>query len=365
MALQRKVRGVARPKRRATDSRIYQHDPRLYCLLDQRTSIGRYRNKAAQSQVQRDRRAAVGVASLPVHVVPYQWEDFESFMFRVLERNALQSIPQTLQLLEPHIDEALGVDPTIFWPMLPRRIDRVRHVTFGHQVLAVRHIAWLRSRLCPLCVAERGYGSLDWVLAPLAVCPAHGIYLVDHCACAPSKPLLRTRPAYSLCSCGSDLLDIPTSSASHGAQVLAREVSRQFHQRAGGEIASTFPILATWPAEAQFSDLLDLVILLGCFGLGQFVLVSRFHRAVYSMALIREQFEKAAYILTHWRGGFASALRIAVGPEAARAPTFSRTVSIAKSIAARYVSPLLYDWLIRGRRIATHVRTSTASSGSM
>ncbi|WP_404943849.1 TniQ family protein [Ralstonia solanacearum P673] len=361
MGMERKVRGVARRKRRATDSRIYQHDPRLFCLIGEKMDIGRYQNQAAQSQG--DGRANVGVASLPVHVAPYQWENFESFMFRVLERNALQSIPQTLQLLEPHIGEALGVDPTTFWPMVPRRIDSLRHVTFGHQVLAVRHIAWLRSRLCPLCVAERGYGSLDWMLAPLAVCPAHGVYLVDHCACAPSKPLLRTRPAYSLCSCGSDLLDISTSSASHGARVLAREVSRQFRQRAGGEVASTFPILATWPTEARFSDLLDLVILLGCFGLGQFVLVSRFHRAVYSMAVVREQFEKAAYILTHWRGGFASALRIAVGPEAARAPTFSRTVSIAKSIAARYVSPLLYEWLIRGHRTATYVRTSTASSG--
>ena len=356
MAPASKVRGAARPRRRATDSLLHQHDPEMLCLLYEGMHIGGYRDEEANAQV--DMCAAASAASLPVHVTPHEWEDFESFMFRVLERNALHSIPQTLKLFEPHIGEALRIEATTFWAMVPRRIDPLRRVTLGHQIIGARHVAWLRSRLCPLCVSERGYGSLDWTLAPLAVCPRHGTYLIDHCACSPSKPILRTRAAYSLCPCGSDLREAPTSSASHGAHVLAREVSRQFRQQPRSDIARAFPVLATWPAEARFSDFLDLVILLGCFHLGPLVIVSRFHRAVYSMALIREQFEMAAYILKRWRGGFRSALRIAVGPEAARDPAFPRRAAIAENFVGRFVSPRLLNWLIRGHRAAKRSRVA-------
>lgn len=209
----------------------------------------------------------------PVQVSPYPYESFESFMFRVAECNALGSARVALRALGApsyspwrycykHLSPLLGIAPASLAAMIPTIVSGDLHI-LGHQLLRDRHIVRYASRLCPLCISERGYGSQEWSLAPFAVCAEHGIYLVDRCACSPNRSLSMFRDRYSNCPCGADLCNAAALAASSAAYKLAKEIRRRFRQEPDEQLGSVFPILTTWPEDAQFGDFLDLVICLG------------------------------------------------------------------------------------------------------
>ncbi|OYQ13317.1 hypothetical protein B7R77_08670 [Ralstonia solanacearum K60] len=156
------------------------------------------------------RQWSVPSVAPPVQVSPHPYENFESLIFRVAERNALGSASTAFQALGAHcsrpsrycykhLGRLLGIEPASLAAMLPTVVDGDLHI-LGHQLLRDRHIVRYASRLCPLCVSERGYGALEWSLAPFAVCAEHGVYLVDRCACSPKRSLDMFRHSYFTCT---------------------------------------------------------------------------------------------------------------------------------------------------------------------
>lgn len=294
----------------------------------------------------------------PVHVSPHPQESFESLMFRVVERNALESVSVALQALGAHcprpsrycyqhLSSVLGIEPSSLAPMLPTTIDGDLSI-LGHQLLRDHHLVRHASRICPLCVSERGYGALEWTLAPFAVCADHGVYLVDRCACRPKALLNVYRPGYATCICGADLRNAVVSPASNEAYVLAKEVRRRFRQDRGAQFNSMFPMLATWPEDAQFGDFLDLVICLGSLVRGARALSRDHSHAVYRLERVAVQFESAAHVLSKWRGDIASAIHIASTSVPGSQAISDEKLQVFQARAERYLSPSVYRWLTRG-----------------
>ncbi len=193
-------------------------------------------------------------------------------MFRVAECNAFGSASGAFQALGAHcqrpsrfcykhLSPLLGIEPASLAAMLPTAVDGDLHI-LGHQLLRDRHIVRQASRYCPLCVSERGYGALEWSLAPYAVCAEHGIYLVDRCDCSPRRSLNMFRHRYFTCVCGADLRNAAVLPASPAACKLAKELRRRFRQEPDEQLDSVFPILNAWPEDAHFGDFLDLMICL-------------------------------------------------------------------------------------------------------
>ena len=61
------------------------------------------------------------------------------------------------------------------------------------------------QQVCPQCLAERGYSSEDWDLAPVTTCSIHCTWLIDRCPSC-GKPISLRRPQLFLCgNCNFDL----------------------------------------------------------------------------------------------------------------------------------------------------------------
>lgn len=301
------------------------------------------------------RQWSVPSVAPPVQVSPHPYENFESLIFRVAERNALGSASTAFQALGAHcsrpsrycykhLSRLLGIEPASLAAMLPTVVDGDLHI-LGHQLLRDRHIVRYASRLCPLCVSERGYGALEWSLAPFAVCAEHGVYLVDRCACSPKRSLNMFRRSYFTCRCGADLRNAAVLPASVAACKLAKEVRRRFRQEPDGHLDSVFPILNAWPEGAQFGDFLDLMICLGNLARGPRELSRHLSQAVYRLDRVTAQFENAAHVLSNWRDGFASAFRFANATVYASKATSDAKFRLYRARAKRYLPPLVYRWL--------------------
>ncbi|WP_439671117.1 TniQ family protein [Cupriavidus necator] len=291
----------------------------------------------------------------PVQVSPHPYESFESLLFRVAECNALGTARDALQALGAHcprpsrycykyLSPLLGIEPATLAAMVPTAVDGDLHI-LGHQLLRDRHIVRHASRFCPMCVSERGYGALEWCLAPYAVCAEHGIYLVDRCACSPRRSLNMFRHRYSTCVCGADLRNAAVLPASSAACKLAKEIRRRFRQEPGEQLDSVFPILTKWPEDANFGDFLDLMICLGSLARESRAISCHLRQAVYRLDRVSVQFENAAHLLSSWRGGFASAFRIANPTVYPSRATSDKKFRLLRARAKRYLPPLVYRWL--------------------
>ncbi|UIF86270.1 TniQ family protein [Cupriavidus sp. UYPR2.512] len=292
----------------------------------------------------------------PVQVSPYPYESFESLMFRVAECNALGSargalralgaqFPRPSRYCYKYLSPLLGIEPATLAAIVPTAVDGDLHI-LGHQLLRDRHIVRHASRFCPMCVSERGYGALEWGLAPYAVCAEHGIYLVDRCACNPRRSLnMFFRHRYFTCVCGADLRNAAVVPASSAACKLAKEIRRRFRQEPDQQLDSVFPILNTWPEDAHFGDFLDLMICLGSLARESRAISSHLRQAVYRLDRVTVQFENAADVLSSWRGGFASAFRIANPTVYASRGTSDKKFRLLRARAKRYLPPLVYRWL--------------------
>lgn len=294
----------------------------------------------------------------PVQVSPYPHESFESLLFRVAEYNALGSASTALLALGAHcrnpsrycyrhLSPLLGIEPASLAVMIPTAVDGDLHL-LGNQLLRDRHIVRFATRVCPLCVSERGYGVLEWSLAPLAVCAEHGIYLVDRCACRPGKYLDMFRSSYFTCICGADLRNAAALPASSAACKLAKEVRRRFRQEPDEQLDNVFPMLATWPKDVHFGDFLDLLICLGNLTHSPGVFSLYLH-VVYRLDRVTALFESAAGVLLDWQGDLASAFRIANAPAEERRAISDDKFRLFLAKAKQYLAPSVYRWLMLQR----------------
>jgi hypothetical protein len=153
------------------------------------------------------------------------------------------------------------------------------------------------------------------------------------------------RNRYSTCICGADLRNAAVLPASSAACRLAKEIRRRFRQEPKEKLDSVFPILTTWPEDAQFGDFLDLVICLGNLVRGPGALNRCLNQSVYRLDVVTVLFENAAHVLSNWRGDFASAFRIANATTGASRATLNDKLRLFQAGAKQSLPPLVYRWL--------------------
>lgn len=297
--------------------------------------------------------SAMPAVNLPVHVTPLPGENLDSLIYRAVERNALQSASEMMRALRlpdgkpfsaEHYDQlsaSLGGSNAAIASLVPTEIDE-NTVALGFHHLRRQHLALSTSRICPLCVAEQGYGKLEWSLAPLPVCEAHGTYLIDSCSCSPGVPLKRSRPRYAQCPCGSDLRHGQVILASPAAHALAREVGRLFRKEPRGPSAG----LAALPSGVQLNDLLDLIVVLGNLDGLSGKLSLRMGLPVKRISPVIGQFEKAARLLSGWPDSLLPFLRKVLGLKHANASQLTVRLRRIVEPAGKYLTPALYQWFL-------------------
>lgn len=332
-------------------------------LLEAYEQEQRETRRAAAAQIQRAfERLTMPVVKLLVHTQPYPGENLESFMYRVAERNGLRSVSEIRRVLglpsgkplaakrHHQLSISLGGSFDALASIIPTELDR-NVAMLGKSCLKRQHLALAASRICPICVADQGYGKLAWNLAPLAVCGEHGVYLVDQCPCSPDRQLIDTRSGYTRCSCGRDICEGPARSASPAAAQLAREIERRFfHEFTGAELSPATG-LASLPPETRLNDLLDLVVLLGSLDGKSGGVGPRMARPVVRMDAVAIQFEKAAGALSCWPDGLFPLLRCALGIRHARINKMRAIdkLSALSAVVERHLPSPLYSWFLQGQ----------------
>lgn len=222
--------------------------------------------------------------ALPSHSVPrllirlplHEDESVVSFLQRHAKANRAARMRDLLQLLEQLSGEPIrDANEVVLSRAVLHAVEWLTGLSEG--ALASRHLAplqtshvrsgpriWERSTrldarqaVCPLCLAETGYGRVDWefVLAP--VCRMHGVGLLDTCPSC-GGPLRHGRTAIGACGhCGFDLRQAITQAVPAAALQAATLV-----QRPGmvpmGDRASTAPV-----DEMDLAKLLRLCLLPG------------------------------------------------------------------------------------------------------
>lgn len=209
-----------------------------------------------------------GDDALPRHPIPrllirlplQEDESVVSFLQRHAKANRAARMRDLLQLLEQLSGEPIrDVSDVVLSRAVLHAVEWLTGLSEG--ALASRHLAplqashvrsgpriWERSTrldarqaVCPLCLAETGYGRVDWefVLAP--VCRVHRVALLDTCPSC-GGPLRHGRTTIGACGyCGFDLRQATTQAVPEAALQAATLV-----QRPGmvpmGDRASTAPV---------------------------------------------------------------------------------------------------------------------------
>ena len=309
---------------------------------------------------------------LLVRVAPRPWESLESFAYRAVDLNGLQSLSEiasalrwkpgrALSLERCHqLMNSLGEGYTQLEPMIPTEIDRKTVLLGGHR-LKRGLLALTTSRLCPDCVEQHGYGKAYWSLAPLAACEEHGTYLVDCCACNPDAPLSTTRPGYMQCACGADLRYQPRRHTSSAAQSLAFEIARRYKTDVGTEQDDHESNSSMLPPETTLSELLDLTTFLGSVNPDYANMNLDRTRPVVKLSHVSKRFELAAQALACWPTGVFPLLRFAYSQQR-EAPYSSRTAYQALQpvmhAAERWLSSHMYKWFAEA--VAAFIQTPSA-----
>ena len=142
------------------------------------------------------------------------------------------------------------------WPCDHRRSCRL----LGH-LLTPLELVVTRPRLCPECVAERGFIEAHFDLALMTGCPVHRRSLLCRCpGCM--KPLRWFRPGLLECDCGASLRNVSLPAIS-GAEVDLLDIMRRkiLGLAAGRNYASRLP--GSYLGVMSLQSMLSLVGMLG------------------------------------------------------------------------------------------------------
>lgn len=98
-----------------------------------------------------------------------------------------------------------------------------RHVTIFGQIFRPYLIRSSRSRVCVDCLRESNYCRMQWELVFVTSCPIHNTTLLETCdSCGTRLSWVRT--GTSLCRCGADFRESPTSALPNAQACVSRLV---------------------------------------------------------------------------------------------------------------------------------------------
>ncbi|AKR42211.1 TniQ family protein [Methylophilus sp. TWE2] len=155
------------------------------------------------------------VQPLVVTPQPMPFESYKGYILRVAEANGYRSIHGMLRhagMTENEIRSAtpdpeklkrlVGSDLSEF-DFLSEKTKHSRYqVLSGHRIPSL-YLRSKHTRVCPCCIAEKGYISSFTELKYAVVCPEHKIETIEECPSC-GKGLDVFRPGLSKCQCGYD-----------------------------------------------------------------------------------------------------------------------------------------------------------------
>lgn len=162
-----------------------------------------------------------------------------------------------------------------------------------------------RPRVCPACLTDSPHLRMAWELAPAAICPSHGVVLLDACpACG--KAISWNRSHVCLCHhCGSDFRNaVPPKAPPAGASLSALLL-------AAAGLAEPPPEEHGFPAEVRtlpLADLVQVILLLGAAASGLPFAAGHWPCAKLSAPGMAKLLDDAATVLGDWPNGLQALL---------------------------------------------------------
>lgn len=243
--------------------------------------------------------------------LPYSDESLAGFMIRVTEVNGYESMADILNIagvsnrwrggrkLElGRVEKILNFSPGQLHSISCTRSSA--HSSTGLPLgrdVSRMHLTGAKPRVCPDCVEELGYISVNWDLRFMIACPRHRRSAVFRCLeCG--KPLSLYRPKLLECRCGADLRELPTEPVEdHVLELQAVLEATALRRECPSVSACGLPMADL--AAMSLRTLLTIIAGLGAQSL------KNLGRAVNSLELV----EHAAGALSRWPMGFRALLR--------------------------------------------------------
>lgn len=249
------------------------------------------------------------------------YENMESILFRAAQSNGLRgttAIRAALDLptkrsLNPkrimQISKSLRTNGDALITCVPA-VSSVGGdaVEFGGHLLRRDQLALSTSRLCPVCVAESGFGRSYWAIAAYAACEVHGVALIDQChAC--NSPISASRPDFASCGCGVSLTDAKGSGISAGARRISHLIGARFRSSVADADNCHLGFPEAELNTLSLSSLIDLVAFLGALQPNAKAVRLRKLKGSISLRVAVPRLERAAKALSNWPVGFYAQLR--------------------------------------------------------
>lgn len=125
----------------------------------------------------------------------------------------------------------------------------------GDQRLRSTAVVWPRVRICPSCLAEKGFIPLVWQLTAYTDCPHHGIQMIHVCPGC-QKRLTWARRRLMHCNCGFDLRESPHTPSDPNVVALVADIERRALARS--------PVMFAAAQEIHgLQGFLDLCVIIG------------------------------------------------------------------------------------------------------
>ncbi|MFZ5644659.1 MAG: TniQ family protein [Bacillota bacterium] len=138
------------------------------------------------------------MASLLIRIRPFNYESILSFLYRLSRENFYSSPRYFLGLLNgkyPDMEELLYnndfiylIDGQIGYEQRELNKLTISHflAQYSNNNLILKNILRLmapkrRHKFCPLCMREKDYHRIYWLLAPYTICHKHKVYMQDKC----------------------------------------------------------------------------------------------------------------------------------------------------------------------------------------
>lgn len=253
-----------------------------------------------------------------------RFENMESILFQAARNNGLQgtaalrkalSIPPG-RSLNPKRHAQLSTTLLMNGRSISSSVPTVSStrgpltVELGGHALRYDQLALSKNRICPMCVAESGYGRSYWSIAPYAACELHGVALIDKCdEC--NAPVSPSRPDFASCGCGTSFADTKVVSVSAGARRIAQLLGTRFRFEKVVADHSALGFPNTEMNSLSLNSLIDLVIFLGALEPNAKVVRMRKLKGPVTLRVAVPRLERAAKALSNWPMGFYAQLRYA------------------------------------------------------
>lgn len=263
------------------------------------------------------------VQPLVVTPQPMSFESYKGYILRVSEANGYRSIHGMLRhagMTENEIRSATP-DPEKLkrlvgsdLPEFDFLFEKIKHsryqVLSGHRIPSL-YLRSKHTRVCPCCIADKGYISSFTELKYAVVCPEHNIETIEECPSC-HKGLDVFRPGLSQCQCGYDFKHAKAREVTNQAliglmYILKAKLENQVLDKSLLE-PSGFPVEAI--AKLSLNTVLSLL----------YRLEGRSADAQLNSDLMAT-ITSAASIFTNWPRGFHQYLEETQGPQADMAST--------------------------------------------